>query len=354
MDPQLPTGRRPWWHRTNKTVSSDARRGKSPPDTSSYDLRNTGKASTSTQASEDHPVPLMQQGLFIRLHPFRIHEHEAHKRHGQAAHNDYEHGVQDHDEPRAQRDEVVDSAEGSTCIQEAGAKPRQLRPTVEEDVSYECQGDLRDPSGRFIGTWSCGRKFTKDDALYWHFMSDDGRACIAPLVRQELSKDATGYFQPTVPSQLPKALWDGFKHLSYFAKRAELEHRNLKRLDSLMGGLVRPDPSDAQLPKTRRESARRRHQRRARASGSCSVRSSCSSASHCSSRSLCSQDGFEQEHIPGARAGTRARGMPGPGLLDVELERQRGKSHSAQEYGCPTHADGPDPYFETHWEERNA
>lgn len=47
---------------------------------------------------------------------------------------------------------------------------------------FVCRGDLVSVPG---GTWGCGRKFARADALGRHFRSEAGRVCIKPLLDEE-------------------------------------------------------------------------------------------------------------------------------------------------------------------------
>ncbi|KAK9365381.1 hypothetical protein V1509DRAFT_382425 [Lipomyces kononenkoae] len=46
---------------------------------------------------------------------------------------------------------------------------------------FECKGELADG----LGTWGCGRRFARADALGRHFRSEAGRECIRPLIEEE-------------------------------------------------------------------------------------------------------------------------------------------------------------------------
>ncbi|KAK9494144.1 hypothetical protein V1508DRAFT_413807 [Lipomyces doorenjongii] len=46
---------------------------------------------------------------------------------------------------------------------------------------FECKGELADGQG----TWGCGRRFARADALGRHFRSEAGRECIRPLIEEE-------------------------------------------------------------------------------------------------------------------------------------------------------------------------
>ncbi|KAK9236950.1 hypothetical protein V1525DRAFT_405480 [Lipomyces kononenkoae] len=46
---------------------------------------------------------------------------------------------------------------------------------------FECKGELANG----LGTWGCGRRFARADALGRHFRSEAGRECIRPLIEEE-------------------------------------------------------------------------------------------------------------------------------------------------------------------------
>lgn len=53
------------------------------------------------------------------------------------------------------------------------------------EKKFVCRGDLQDATGQKMGTWGCGRRFARADALGRHFRSEAGRACIKPLLDEE-------------------------------------------------------------------------------------------------------------------------------------------------------------------------
>lgn len=53
------------------------------------------------------------------------------------------------------------------------------------EKKFICRGDLQDANGQKTGTWGCGRRFARADALGRHFRSEAGRACIKPLLDEE-------------------------------------------------------------------------------------------------------------------------------------------------------------------------
>jgi uncharacterized Zn-finger protein len=53
------------------------------------------------------------------------------------------------------------------------------------EKKFVCKGELKNG-----GSWGCGRRFARADALGRHFRSESGRACIAALLREESEERA--------------------------------------------------------------------------------------------------------------------------------------------------------------------
>lgn len=61
---------------------------------------------------------------------------------------------------------------------------------------FPCKGNLKNG-----GTWGCGRKFARADALGRHFRSENGRTCIKPLLDEEHQEAARAWQEQQMQQQ---------------------------------------------------------------------------------------------------------------------------------------------------------
>jgi len=66
------------------------------------------------------------------------------------------------------------------------------------EKKFVCRGNLKDN-----GTWGCGRRFARADALGRHFRSEAGRVCIKPLLEEEAREKGAWEAQNNTNQQAP-------------------------------------------------------------------------------------------------------------------------------------------------------
>lgn len=66
------------------------------------------------------------------------------------------------------------------------------------EKKFVCRGNLKDN-----GTWGCGRRFARADALGRHFRSEAGRVCIRPLLEEEAKEKGAWEAQHNTNQQQP-------------------------------------------------------------------------------------------------------------------------------------------------------